>query len=442
MLDLLLDLLSVVLELVIYCFFFRSFFGKGKFSFPIMVMIYLGIGVFSLYLSVIYPIGFIRQFGYFSVVWLLALCYKGNLFIRFFLPFLFQTISMMIEQSYAALLQPVRAMLLMYSTYGEYIYYLMGILLSNFTILLLTKLFSLRKEYILLHQNSIRFSAYALFLLIFPLGMSYSVDWLRKLMEISNNTQINFDAGIVIVILTIFSIAYFFLFGFILQYQQKQQENILLQKQVEQERGYHEILLTKHQQLQSLRHDIKRQFDTIAGLLYGEHIQEALVIAENQSGKLAMVAVVQSGHPLIDTVLTIKEDQAQQISARFKYHISVAIDVGNIAPDDLASLLGNILDNAIEAVAKIPASEDREIRCHLTQDDNHLYIIVHNTVVEDINIVSDYIATTKPYRELHGFGLANIKNIVQKYGGKYHLKCINKTFTIKIVLPIDMEDEA
>lgn len=441
MLELLLDVLSVVLELVVYYFFFRCFFGKGKFSTPIMVMIYLGIGVLSLYLSVAYSTEFIRRLGYFGVVWLLAICYKGNYFMRFFLPFLFQTISMMIEQSYAALLQPVHAMLLMCSLYGEYIYYLMGILLSNFTILLLIKLFSLKKDYILQHQNSIKFPVYALLLLIFPLGMSYSVDWLRKLIAMSNSTQVNFDATIVIVILTIFTIAYFFLFGFVLQYQQKKQENILLQKQVEQELRYHEILLAKHQELQSLRHDFKRQFDAIAGLLYGEHIQEALAIAENQSGKLARVSVVQSGHPLVDTILTIKEDQAQQIGARFKCHLSSTIDVGNIAADDLASLLGNILDNALEAVAKIPKPEDREIRCHLEQDDHHLYVIVHNTVVEDINIVNDYIATTKACRELHGFGLVNIKNIVQKYGGKFHLRCVNKTFTIKAILLADMEGE-
>lgn len=440
MLELLLDSLSVVLELVVYYFFFRCFFGKGKFSAPIMVMVYLGIGMLSLYLSVAHPIGFIRRLGYFSVVWLLAICYKGNLFMRFFLSFLFQTISMMIEQNYAALLQPVRATLLMHSTYGEYIYYLIGILLSNFTILLLIKLFSLKKDYILQHQNSIKFPVYALLLLLFPQGMHYSVSILLDLLT-SNDAYVSIKATFAITLLTFFTIAYFFVFGFILQYQQKQQENVLLQKQIEQERRYHEILLTKHQQLQSLRHDVKRQFDTIASLLCGEHIQEALTIAKNQSGKLAMTTIVQSGNPLVDTVLTIKEDQAQQAGTRFKCHISAAIDVGNIAADDLASLLGNVLDNAIEAVAKIPRPEDREIRCRLEQNDNHLYIIVHNTVAEDIAIVNNHIATTKAHKELHGYGLISIKNIVQKYGGKHQLKCINKIFTIKIILPVDMEDE-
>lgn len=405
-----------------------------------MMLIYLGVGVFSLYLTMSLPAGDLKRLGYLSAILMLATCYKGQLFIRFFLPFLFQIISIMIEQSYSALLQPVREILLLYGTYGKYCYYLLGILLSNFTIFLLIKLFSFKKEYILLNQNTLRFPIYALLLLIFPQGISYSINCLSNLMSASHNAQVNFAATIAIVILTLFTIAYFFLFGFILQYQQKKQENSILQKQVEQERHYHQILLERHQLFQGLRHDMKQQFDTIANLLAGQHTQEALAIAENQSGKLTMTAVIQSGHPLVDTILTLKEDQARQLGAQFKCYVSAAIEVGNIAADDLASLLGNILDNAIEAITAIPQIENRKIRCQIVQDIHYLYIMVSNTVAEDIEIVNDHIHSTKAHRELHGYGLLNVKNIVRKYRGRCHFKCANKVFTVKIILPVTMEE--
>lgn len=440
MVALALDVLSVVFELVIYYVFFRCFFGKGKFPPFVMALIYFADGAFSLYLSLGQPIGIIRHLGYLSVILLLAPCYEGPRFVRYFLAFLLQTISIMIEQSYGVLLRPVREALAVYGTAGENLYYFLGIVLSNGTILLLVKLFSTKKAYLVPKQASLKFPLYAFLLLIFPQSMSYSADRLRDLMALPLDAKSNSAIATVIVLLTLFNIAYFFLFGFILQYYQKQRENIVLQKQIEQERHYHDVLLRKHQQLQGLRHDMKQQFDTIASLLCGKHVQDALTIAKNQSGKLAMTAIVQSGHPLVDTILTLKEDQAQQANARFKCHISAAIEVGNIDADDLASLLGNILDNAIEAVAKIPQPDQREIRCQLAQDNHYLYIVVSNTVGEDIPIVNNHIATTKTQQDLHGYGLLNIKNIVKKYDGRCHLSCANKTFTIKIILPVETAD--
>lgn len=153
-----------------------------------------------------------------------------------------------------------------------------------------------------------------------------------------------------------------------------------------------------------------------------------------------MTAVIQSGHPLVDTILTLKEDQARQLGAQFKCYVSAAIEVGNIAADDLASLLGNILDNAIEAITAIPQIENRKIRCQIVQDIHYLYIMVSNTVAEDIEIVNDHIHSTKAHRELHGYGLLNVKNIVRKYTGRCHFKCANKVFMVKIILPVTMEE--
>lgn len=50
-----------------------------------------------------------------------------------------------------------------------------------------------------------------------------------------------------------------------------------------------------------------------------------LAYAQQQSGKLALTAVVQTGVPLLDTILTLKAEQAQQAGVQFESYVSVQL---------------------------------------------------------------------------------------------------------------------
>lgn len=72
----LLNILSVVFELLIYYFFFQYFFKKAHFSKKKMVVIYLLIGIVSLYLSICVSDKSLHRLGYYGIIILLALCYE------------------------------------------------------------------------------------------------------------------------------------------------------------------------------------------------------------------------------------------------------------------------------------------------------------------------------------------------------------------------------
>ena len=243
-----------------------------------------------------------------------------------------------------------------------------------------------------------------------------------------------------VLFLVIIAIAFFFLFDGLLHSVQTKQKMDVLQKQLEQEQEYYRILLRKHQQFQQLRHDMRDDFNYIAGLIKSDAYVTALEYAQRKSGQLALTSVIQTGNPMLDAILTIKEEQARRIHANFQSYISVELNQSKMAIEDLSSLCSNVLNNALEAVEQIEDKAFRRIFFRLVQKGHFLYIVVQNATSNEIIIEGDVLETTKQDKKMHGFGLSIVKNIVEKYDGGCHLEWEQYIFTVKIVLPV-MEDE-
>lgn len=432
------DALAICLELIIYFFFFRHFFGKAKFSPKTMFAIYAGLGVVSFCLSWLAVPDMVQTTGYFAVILLLAACYKGQLFVKLFVPFLFQTIGFMVENCYALLLEPLRLEGLAYGEAGRNVYYFTGVVLSNLTILFLVRFLANTKDYLFIKKHDIEIPLYFSVLFMFPAAMLFVINQLEML--VLKMGQISLFAMLPALILTGFTVAFFFFFDGLLQSIQNKQQLELLRSQLEQEQQYHTILLNKHQKFQQLRHDMKYSFGNIAGLIKNGHNDEALQYAQQQSGQLASTSVIETGHPLLDTMLTIREDQAKTLGAEFQSYVTADLSKVEISMDDLASLCSNALSNAVEAVAHIADPAQRKIWCNITQDKQYLHIAVRNTTANDVPITDNTVETTKTDKILHGFGLKIIRQITEKYNGTYTLQCKNRMFTVQITLPTNREE--
>lgn len=434
MVDFLLNALSVLLELIIYAVFFHYFLGKPRFSRWGMALCYLLAAVVSQYLSVGNIPDWLHRDGYLAIIVALAFCYQGQFFIKLFVPFLFQIISIMVEGCYVMLLTPMRMALEVYGDKGDYFHYLTGIILSNLTILLLVRLLSSWKDYAFIKRRDITFPVYFILLFLFPIGMMFIID--QYALAVSQAGLLDFFAAVPMLLLTAMTVAFFFLFDGMLRAMQTRQQLELLHRQLEQEQQYHTVLLNKHQQFQKLRHDMRENFSSIAGLIKNGHSEEALEFAEQQSGQLALTAAVQTGHPLLDTILTLKEEQARQQDTQLQGCVSANLDLAAVDINDLASLCSNLLNNALEAVSQIMQTEQRKIWYQLTQRKGDLYFTVRNTTAGPVHIIHNSVATTKADKALHGFGLTILKGIVEKYEGSYQLQWEDNIFAVNIVLPI------
>ncbi len=107
-------------------------------------------------------------------------------------------------------------------------------------------------------------------------------------------------------------------------------------------------------------------------------------------------------------------------------------DSTTISDRDLCIVISNLIVNAIEAVDKIYSSE-RNINVTLKKGKILTYIIIKNTFVNsEDKVIQNKISTTKSDKRNHGFGLKNVKNIVEKYNGELVLKVEKNQFIAEI----------
>ena len=103
---------------------------------------------------------------------------------------------------------------------------------------------------------------------------------------------------------------------------------------------------------------------------------------------------------------------------------------------DITTLMGNILQNAVEATINTDAPT---IRVELVEHKKEIFIVVSNSVVEKVNIKKGFFITSKKDKANHGIGLKNIIATVEKYHGEYYMEYIEQNgealFKISIAIP-------
>lgn len=104
----------------------------------------------------------------------------------------------------------------------------------------------------------------------------------------------------------------------------------------------------------------------------------------------------------------------------------------NIHAYDLCTIFSNLLSNALESVEKPGQKEKVELSVHF--DDSFIYIRELNPCQGTLIRNGNEIFTDKQDKEMHGFGLRNIKDTVKKYYGTVDIDVIQKKFVIDIMM--------
>ncbi len=103
-----------------------------------------------------------------------------------------------------------------------------------------------------------------------------------------------------------------------------------------------------------------------------------------------------------------------------------------ISSVDIYSLMGNILDNAIER-EKEEAVGSRFISIKIVDQAGMTILSVENFCSEDPGFVNGLPETTKKDKNFHGFGTKSIKYIVEKYGGEVTMDIKNQAFRVHAI---------
>ncbi len=177
-----------------------------------------------------------------------------------------------------------------------------------------------------------------------------------------------------------------------------------------------------HDHLQALKAYLDNQ-DTAAARQYLNELEDKLD---------AVDPLVHSGNAMLDAIVNAKLTLAERL------HIPVneKVIVGNtplIKDVDLVVILGNLLDNAIEAISEQPPDEKRQLRLYIGIVKQQFYISVTNTRPADQVIDYQYASTKSDKR---GLGIRRVNKLVAKYDGMINRQYEASVFITEIAIPI------
>ena len=140
---------------------------------------------------------------------------------------------------------------------------------------------------------------------------------------------------------------------------------------------------------------------------------------------------IHTGNDFLDIVVRDKARQAKENQIDFSAVIHFE-QGGFLEPVDISTIFGNALDNALEASLKLPP-ERRLITVKAECVRDMFSVMVENNCLPD---GSGYEKTSKEDKFLHGFGIRNIRQAVEKYSDQCLIRREKDYFQLKILLPL------
>ena len=220
---------------------------------------------------------------------------------------------------------------------------------------------------------------------------------------------------------------------------------IILEKQIGSMQEHMEEMEHIYSGIRSMKHDMKNTLSVIMQLATGneetENAELQAYLSELNRTMERLEFQFRTGNTVVDTLLNMKYHEAVRTIPDMQMDADRLLFPDNllIQSYDIGIILGNALDNAIEACRKLKGKEsDAETFIRLSSFRKGKMIFIEITNSFDGNVIrkrqSEFPATDKADKEAHGIGLANIKNAAGKYHGAVDWSVNNKVFTLSIML--------
>lgn len=225
------------------------------------------------------------------------------------------------------------------------------------------------------------------------------------------NVIYTFIAMIGIIIINVISI--FLLIMEQKLYEQKIRQQVMLSAYQQKEKDV-ESILDMQKQNSKQRHDIKNVLILIRELIQDEKYSMALEVLDKYSTgyKNINVTEIVSNNIVLNYLLNRKINECRDNGIDMGCYVLGNIE--GIDDMDLYILLENLCDNAIEAARQC---DNSTIRLQISENNDRLYIDIGNTTMFNVLKSNPDMNTTKKDKEIHGFGIMNIRDIIDKYNG-------------------------
>ena len=209
----------------------------------------------------------------------------------------------------------------------------------------------------------------------------------------------------------------------------------LLRQNLQFEADQIRLLENQNLEVRKIAHDIMNSLLPVAYQLE----QGDLVMSRTRLGEIVdhlgdlQQPQIFTGQPLIDTILRYKMVIARehQVKIDIKSQLAQALHLPDM---DISIILGNALDNAIEATEQVAEAARRRILVDLLADKGIFTISITNPISQHVVMQDGQIKSTKQEPGKHGYGLGSIRQLADRNGGHINIESDQHTFKLIIFL--------
>ena len=212
----------------------------------------------------------------------------------------------------------------------------------------------------------------------------------------------------------------FKIYGYLIKDYQKMMEQDVLLETLNHEKRILKVIEEKTEEMNKLNHDLNNHKLTMLHLLKEKGKEAADQYLDDLLPESS--TYVYTKNEVLNYILNEKMDLAESLGIDVKCFIEGGIE-NEISDVDLSVLFGNLLDNAINAAKE---AKKKFIDIKIKKDDYKMVISIINSYTNLDFRNEKYYSTTKG--KGHGYGLSNIKQIVEKYNGHDYIEHDDKVF--------------
>ena len=205
----------------------------------------------------------------------------------------------------------------------------------------------------------------------------------------------------------------------------------LVEYQTEQSEKHLNEVRSIHKEMRGYKHDFHHHLQTLKGQLEAGEVDRALAYIEQLDNLLFnVVTLLKTGNVSLDAILSAKiaQAKAENIAVTVKANVPDTLTISDL---ELSIVVGNLLDNAIEACRTVTG--ERFIRIFISMKGNMLYFSMLNASGAKRKKTGSLFATHKD--GVHGFGLRRAEAILEEHGGWVKYNSEDGAFTSEFLVP-------
>jgi len=188
-----------------------------------------------------------------------------------------------------------------------------------------------------------------------------------------------------------------------------------------------------YNQIRGWRHDYQNHIQAMKVHAVNGDMDAVIRYLDELGADLQAVgSVIKTGNKMADAIMNSKIALAISKNIQITADVNIALEL-TTSQLDLCIIIGNLMDNAVEACLKLP-EEERVIRIFMEMKNTQLYISITNTTAEGKRHKTGGRFTSAKGSG-HGFGLTRIDNIVERHSGYVNRNSEDGVFTTEILLP-------